>query len=252
MNTHETKALAVVILAAGQGTRMNDPSKPKVLFELRGKPMIDHVIARARELSPKKIVIVVGYGREHVTAHVLERFGTDGIEFAVQEPQLGTGHAMMQTAANLEGFMGDVLVLYGDVPMLTTTTLKKLITAHDAVHAGVTILTAVPDDPAEYGRIIRNANGGVERIVENKDANAAEKKIKEINSGIYVFDAQLLYETLSMLTPKNAQGEYYLTDIIGIYRSCDIPVAAQIADDPREVAGINSVVQLQQAEATAG
>ncbi|HZV11633.1 MAG TPA: sugar phosphate nucleotidyltransferase [Candidatus Kapabacteria bacterium] len=244
--------LAIVILAAGQGTRMKDPSKAKVLYPVSGKPMIDYVIKRAAELTPEKIVLIVGYRKELVIEHIQKSFPVSPIEFALQEPQLGTGHAVMQAETCLRNFTGNVLILYGDVPMLSGQTLRKLIESHATARAAATVLTADLQDPTGYGRIIRSANGALEKIVEHKDATELERSVKEVNSGIYVFDKEKLFDALENITPANAQGEYYLTDVIGIFRKKGLTVAAVKADKPYEILGINSLDQLQEAEAYLG
>jgi UDP-N-acetylglucosamine pyrophosphorylase len=240
--------LAVVILAAGQGTRMKDPSKAKVLYPVNGKPMIDYVLMRAEDLTPEKIVLIVGYRRELVIEHVQDIFPDSPIEFAVQEPQLGTGHAVMQSETHLNNFSGNVLILYGDVPMLSGQTLRKLIESHANARAAATVLTADLQDPTGYGRVIRSANGALEKIVEHKDATEQERSVKEVNSGIYVFDKEKLFDALKIITPANAQGEYYLTDVIGIFRAKGLTLAAVKADKPHEILGINSLDQLKEAE----
>ncbi len=242
------RRLAVVIMAAGKGTRMNNPAVAKVMFPIGGVPMIDHVIDRALECDAERVVAIIGHNREHVRQHVQDTF-SGAVEFAEQAEQLGTGHAVMQAVPFLAGFDGDVLVLSGDVPLLTTATLRQLWGRHIATGAVGTVLTVIAPDPAGYGRVIRNAEGLVERIVEHRDASDAERAVAEINSGIYMFRAADLVDALGQLRNNNAQGEYYLTDVFAWFRAEGRPVAAFASDDFSEVQGINTVEQLADADA---
>ena len=242
-----TRQLAVVILAAGKGKRMNNPEKAKVMFELDGKPMIDYVVKTARSLQPKKIIIVVGWQRESVVEHISSKF--PGVEFVEQPEQLGTGHAVLQTKSQLDDFKGDVLVLSGDVPALKEQTAGALIGFHRMSEASATIFTAGLEDPSGYGRIVRNKDNSVKKIVEDKDASKTELAIKEINSGIYVFDKVQLFAALAKIKQNNAQGEYYLTDVFEIFWQYHWHVSAVKALDSFEVMGINTVEQLLEIQA---
>lgn len=234
--------LTVVILAAGKGTRMKS-DLPKVMHRICGRPMIDHVLEKAEALGASKVVAVVGWQSEKVIPHLEGR-----AEYVLQNPQIGTGHAMMCAAPKFEGTDGVVLLLYGDVPILTVNTLKKLLEVHSVQGNKATVLTAVLDDPSGYGRIIRNEAGLVERIVEHKDASDEEKSVKEINTGIYCFDIPELEVVLKEITNDNAQGEYYITDAIGLMRSHGWRVGAVMAEDPRETEGVNTEEQLLRLE----
>lgn len=243
------KPLAVVILAAGQGKRMQDPAKPKVLYEIAGKPLVAHVLDLAEKMHSIRKVVIVGFGREQVKEYIEKNYS--GVQFVIQDEQLGTGHAMMQTAAHLQHFDGDILVLYGDVPLLSQATATKLLETHDSANAKATVLSSVLDDPAGYGRIVRTHDGRhLEKIVEERDATPKEKKIKEWNSGIYVFDAKTLYPILKQLEPNNEQGEYYLTDVFAFIISRYGPhaVSIMITEDSIEVAGVNTKDQLSALE----
>jgi UDP-N-acetylglucosamine pyrophosphorylase len=237
--------LAVVIMAAGKGTRMKDPERAKVMFELDGKPMIHYVTDLAFALRAARVVAIVGYQREAVTAYI-RRYHPDA-ETVVQAEQLGTGHAVMQAEGALKGFDGDVLVLSGDVPLLRKKTLESLIRHHRLTQAAATILTAEPEEPSGYGRIIRSGDGSVEKIVEHKDASQAELSVREINSGIYLFRKDVLFDALKHIKPHNVQNEYYLTDVFVILRRRNLVVSALKAHHPSEVQGINTVDQLDEA-----
>jgi bifunctional UDP-N-acetylglucosamine pyrophosphorylase / glucosamine-1-phosphate N-acetyltransferase len=225
----------IVILAAGQGTRMKS-QMPKVLHKVAGHPMIEHVLKTASSLSPATISVVVGHAAEVVRA----RFGTDPrVCFAVQEPQLGTAHALQQVEPLLAGRTGTVVLLSGDVPLLCPRTLDALISRHCGANAAATVVTAIVERPFGYGRIVRS-KGHIVRIVEERDASPVQRKIKEINSGVYAFDLAPLFDALRDISSKNAQGEYYLTDLIAIYRRRKLLVDTLLVDDPREIRGINS------------
>lgn len=239
------KALAVVILAAGLGKRMKSPEKPKVMFELGGKPIIAYVVELALRLNPDKIIPIVGHGRELAGDFLRKNFDYN-FEFAVQEEQLGTGHAVMQTENLLKDFESDVLILSGDVPLLKYETVEKLLNEHFDKSHSATLLTAVFEDAGGYGRIVRDSNGNFLKIVEDKDASAEEKKIKEINPAIYVVNSRVLFDALKKLKPDNKQNEYYLTDIFN-----SIPreeVGTILVEDENEVKGINSLDQLREIE----
>ncbi|WP_303753570.1 bifunctional UDP-N-acetylglucosamine diphosphorylase/glucosamine-1-phosphate N-acetyltransferase GlmU [Enterococcus sp. S86.2] len=230
-----------IILAAGRGTRMKSKLY-KVLHPVCGKPMVEHIINRVEETKPKEIITIVGHGAEMVK----EQLG-DRSEYALQAEQLGTGHAVMQAAQFLEGKKGTTLVISGDTPLLTTATLNNLFEYHQGKNASATILTAQAPNPTGYGRIIRDHVGIVEKIVEQKDASPEEVRVKEINTGTYCFDNELLFDALSKLNTDNAQGEYYLTDIIEILKSEGKIVAAYQTEDFDESLGVNDRVALAQA-----
>ena len=235
---------AVLVLAAGEGTRMRSAT-PKVLHTLAGRTLVGHVVAAARELEPGDLVVVVGHGRDAVTAHLADL--DPRIRTAVQEPQNGTGHAARIALEQLPAVEGTVVVVYGDTPLLTGATLQHLASAHAAEGNAATVLTAVLADPHGYGRVRRDADGAVAAIVEQRDADEAQLAITEINSGMYAFDAALLRSALGRLTTDNAQGEEYLTDVLAMLRADGHRVGAVVAADPEEVLGVNDRVQLAHA-----
>ena len=229
----------VVILAAGQGTRMKS-QLPKVLHPIAGRAMVEHVLDTAAAVAPATVTVIVGHGG----ATVRERLaGRPGLTFAVQEPQLGTAHALQQAEPVLAGKTGTVILLSGDVPLLTSKTLEKLLHAHTSASAAATVATAMVERPYGYGRIVR-VDGQIARIVEERDASPAERQIREINSGIYAFDLAPLFDALRGIASQNAQGEFYLTDLVGIYRRRKLPVETLVVDDPQEIRGINSRTEL--------
>jgi bifunctional UDP-N-acetylglucosamine pyrophosphorylase/glucosamine-1-phosphate N-acetyltransferase len=236
--------LAVVIIGAGKGTRMRS-ALAKVLHPLAGRPLIGHVLALATQLAPQQLIAVVGHQAE-VVRSVCE---AQGATCVLQEPQLGTGHAVAQTEPMLADFDGDVLVLYGDVPLLQSSTVRQLWAVHQRHEAVVTVLTAHAEDPSGYGRIIRTPAGGLERIVEERDASADERAINEINSGIYCLRASFLFEALRRVGSRNAQGEQYLTDVVGVAAAEQLAVASMTVAEAQEIMGINTRVDLAYAEA---
>ncbi len=240
-----TRPLAVAILAAGKGTRMKNPEMAKVMYEILDKPMVAYVVDLAAKLQAQRTILIVGWKKEAVRAYVSGAYPT--VEYADQDQQLGTGHAVQQVIEPLKDFAGDLLVLSGDVPLLTEKTLRALVGYHRATDAVATILTAEVDDPTGYGRIIHHADGSVKRIVEHKDASKKELAVREINSGIYVFDKEKLVQCLGALQPNNAQGEYYLTDVFETFWKNEWRVSAVKAIDPIEVMGINDLAQLETA-----
>jgi len=246
--TQAPSSLAVVILAAGKGTRMKNPEMTKVMYPIEGRPMVAYVVDLAERLGAARILLVVGWRKETV----IEYFSTEAkpIEFVSQDNQLGTGHAVQQAGPALADFAGDVLVLSGDVPLLTEKTLRALLGYHRTTGAAATILTAEIEDPTGYGRIVKQKDESVRKIVEERDASPQEKKLREINSGIYVFDREKLFEALAGITPDNAQGEYYLTDVFEIFVTRGWRISAVKCLDPAEVAGINDLVQLESARQT--
>ena len=263
---HKEK-LAVVILAAGLGKRMKSSDKPKVMYELRGKPLIQYVVELSLKVGACRIVLVVGHKREMViefltnllpylpspteggseeTPEGSEDVSNAVFDFAVQDPQLGTGHAVMQAEPYLKGCFGDVLILSGDVPMLKHETVDKLIEEHRRNKNDATLLTTVFKNPAGYGRIVRDNNNRFVKIVEEKDADNDEKKINEINPAIYIINARVLFDCLKKIKPDNNQKEYYLTDIFHYIPKEKIGIVR--TDDELEVTGINSVEQLEEFE----
>jgi bifunctional UDP-N-acetylglucosamine pyrophosphorylase/glucosamine-1-phosphate N-acetyltransferase len=212
---------------------------PKVLHEAGGRPLVMYCVQLMKELGMMRSIVVLGHKHELVRAVL-----PDYIEVALQPEQLGTGHAVMCAAPLFSDFKGTLLLLYGDVPLLRTETLRKLMSAHAETGAAITVLTTLLDDPSGYGRIVRGTDGLVERIVEHKDATEDERAIKEINSGIYCFRTPLLLDALKQLKNDNAQGEYYVTDTVGILRGMGYPIAAVIAEDSDEVLGVNNLDEL--------
>jgi bifunctional UDP-N-acetylglucosamine pyrophosphorylase/glucosamine-1-phosphate N-acetyltransferase len=225
----------VVILAAGKGTRMKS-AMPKVLHPAAGLRLVEHVLRAADSLNPARIVLVVGHGAEQVKAALAKRLG---LRFALQSPQLGTGHALLQSAPELAGATGTLVLLSGDVPLLRPATLQALVERHTETGAAATVLTARVGRPDGYGRIVRQ-NGRIAAIVEHKDATPAERAIAEINSGIYAFALDPLFEALGSIGSANAQGEYYLPDLVRIYRERGLTVETLSLDDSREIMGVNS------------
>lgn len=240
------ESLAVVVLAAGQGTRMRSAT-PKVLHHISGRTLIGHVLTTARDLAPEHVVVVVRHERDAVVAAIDE--ATPGLMIVDQDDIPGTGRAVELAVASLPAsFDGDIAILSGDVPLLGPTELSVLITRHREARAAATLMTADLPDAAGYGRIVRDGGGLVDRIVEHRDASPDELLITEINTGTYVFAARALRTALPRVGTHNAQGEKYLTDTIAILRADDLPVAATLADEPASVAGINDRVQLAEAE----
>ena len=229
----------VVILAAGQGTRMKS-RMPKVLHRLAGKPLIEHVLETAQTVRPETVTMVVGHEAESVRRCVGKR---PNVEWVLQEPQLGTAHALQQTEPRLAARQGTVILLSGDVPMLKAATLQRLVETHQTARAAATVVTAMVERPYGYGRIVRT-RGRIARIVEERDASPAVRKIKEINGGIYAFDLAPLFDALRGIASQNAQGEYYLTDLIAIYRRRKLGVETLLVDNPQEIRGINSRTEL--------
>ncbi|HUP43973.1 MAG TPA: bifunctional UDP-N-acetylglucosamine diphosphorylase/glucosamine-1-phosphate N-acetyltransferase GlmU [Thermoanaerobaculia bacterium] len=238
--------LEVVILAAGLGTRMKS-SIVKILHRAAGRPIIDYVLDLAAALSGKPPVLVIGHQREAVQQAIGER-----ARYAIQDEQLGTGHAVLQAAQAIEagGVAGkSVLILSGDVPLTRPETLARLVEEHGRSGNALTLLTMRLDDPGMYGRIVRDGSGAVQRIVEAKDASEEEKRINEVNAGIYLFSGEHLFDNLRGLKNTNAQGEYYLTDLLGTLTGAGKPVGALVVDDPVEALGVNSRAELATVEA---
>jgi len=229
----------VVVLAAGQGTRMKSVW-PKVLHQLSGRCLIDYVLQTADSLAPETITVVVGHRGDQIRKHLGAR---RNLEVVVQEPQLGTAHALQQSEPVLRGRSGTLVLLSGDVPLLRPETLLRLTETHRRAKAAATVVTATVDRPYGYGRIVRTG-GRIVRIVEERDASPAERQIREINSGIYAFDLEPLFDALRGVASQNAQGEYYLTDLVGIYRRRKLPVETIMVAHPDEIRGINSRTEL--------
>ncbi len=238
------KKTAAIILAAGKGTRMKS-DKPKVIFGLAGKPMINRVVETANKINSDLIAIVVGYKKKQVIDIVPKN---SNIKFVEQVQQNGTGHAVMVTKDIFKDFEGDVFILCGDVPLLRHKTLEKMQVRHREHNASCTVLTAVMDDALKYGRMIRNTDGKIQRIVEFKDATEDEKNIKEINTGIYCFDAKDLFTALQSINSNNNQNEYYLTDTLEILNNENKLVTSVLLDDMVEASGVNSKEQLADLE----
>ncbi len=232
--------IAAVVLAAGKGTRMKS-DRAKVLHQALGRPMAVFPIRAALALGCEPLVVVVGHQAAEVEAELSKQFAGAPVRYALQKEQLGTGHAVLSAESALEKFAGDVLILAADIPLITPATLGKLVEAKG--DADVALLTCRARDPGGYGRIVRNSGGGVERIVEEKDASAEEKKIDEVNASIYLASAKFLFGALRKVGRKNAQGEYYLTDIVAAGRS-----VAVVAEES-EVSGVNDRAELARSAA---
>ncbi len=237
-----TEDLAVLILAAGKGTRMKS-DLPKVLHPLMGQPMLAHVLNAAGYLNPVRTVVVVG----HQAERVVEIIGRDGLDYVLQERQLGTGHAVAAARETFKDFKGTVMILSGDVPLLSPQTMMDFLAAHRSVGTPLSVLTVELPLPGAYGRVIRDENGYLLRIVEARDATPEEYEICEINTGIYAVDAGLLFDSVADLKADNDQKEYYLTDVVASARSQGLLVAAIVSPDAEEVLGINDRAELAEA-----
>lgn len=244
IDTPSTSPLAIIVLAAGKGTRMKS-SLHKVLHPIAGRPMLEHLMASASELSPERQVLVAGHGRDQ-----LEKALGDRAIIAVQEPQLGTGHAVQQAETALQGFNGDVLILYGDVPFVRTDTMRAMVARLHAEDApAVVVLGFEPDDPLQYGRILAHDDGRIAMMVEYKDATEEQRACRLCNSGLMAVKSTDLFNLLSRVGNDNAQGEYYLVDIVNVATLDGRTCAVITTDDPDEVGGINSRGELAEAEA---
>lgn len=241
-----SEALAVVILAAGKGKRMNNPDMAKVMALLNGKPLISYVLDEVAYLEPARTIVVVGYQKDSIIEFISSNY--QNIEFAEQREQLGTGHAVAQCRVLLENFKGKILILAGDVPLIKSDTLKDFIQHNYNENAAVSVLSVIAPDPTGYGRIIRSDSGDFVKITEHKDADERQKEIKEINSGIFLVDSRHLFSSLSQLHNKNAQGEYYLTDIVEIMSKDKLKICAWASDDFLQFQGINTADDLALAE----
>lgn len=237
-------ALAILIMAAGKGTRMKS-DLPKVLHRANNKPVIEYVLETAGRLRPDRTIVIVG----HEAQKVRKTISSYPVTTVLQQPQLGTGHAVMQAENLLKQFKGEVVILSGDAPLVRSTTLENLIAFHRGNHAAATVLTAVLEDPSGYGRIIRKPESEeVIKIVEHRDATTEEREIKEINSGVYVFDAEVLFDALGQIGSDNAQGEYYLTDVFAVCFGKGSKVCGWRVECADEIRGINTPEQLREAE----
>ncbi|MBU0630799.1 MAG: NTP transferase domain-containing protein [Candidatus Margulisbacteria bacterium] len=235
--------LAVVVLAAGKGVRMRS-DLPKVFHRVLGEPMLSHVLKSVQELGPAKILVVVGYQREMIMSHYRDW----PVKFVIQAEQKGTGHAVLQAAPFLDDFSGTVLVVAGDVPLLSTETMRRLLAFHRKNGAVATDLTAELPDGGNYGRIVRQVGGELLKIVEKKDATPEELRIREVNTGTFCFDKEALFAALAEVGSENAQKEYYLTDTIEILRRQGKSVFAFSTNDPAETLGVNTREELAEIE----
>ena len=239
----QQKDLAVIILAAGKGTRMKS-SLAKVLLPLAGHPLLHYTLDLSSKLNPVQTIVVVG----HQADQVQQAFADRGVEFVLQHEQLGTGHAAKQAKEKLENFKGLVLVLCGDMPLIRPDTLLEMVAGHRASGAKCTVLTLKSDGLHDFGRIIRDEKGLILKIVEFKDASDVEKKVDEFNSGVYCFDSGLFFKALEHIDSNNAQNEYYLTDTIEYLVRKRYPVQATQTQNANEILGINSPDDLNRAE----
>lgn len=242
MPPRSQRKLVAIILAAGMGTRMNSQT-PKVLHRICGTPMIDHVLSSLRTLDVSQTYVVTGHMHAEVEKHVGHR-----AQCVLQKERLGTAHAVMQVVRFIKDFDGDILVMCGDAPLITTDTVDSLVARRRSHHTACAVLTTNLENPRGYGRIVRNRDGTVRKIVEEKDTNTYEEKIREINTGTYCFDGKSLLRALKDVANDNAQKEFYLTDTVEILNGYGLEVEAQVADDPTEVVGVNSRRDLAQAE----
>jgi bifunctional UDP-N-acetylglucosamine pyrophosphorylase / glucosamine-1-phosphate N-acetyltransferase len=235
-------SFATLILAAGKGTRMNS-DLVKVLHPVAGRPMLDYVLTLAGQMGSSRNVVIIGHQAEIVE----DRYGSRGLTFVYQREQLGTGHAVLQARDAFAGYRGTILILCGDVPLLQISTVCDLMDCHRASGAAITVLTTLLEDPFGYGRVVKDKEGNVLGIVEHRDATEEQKKIREINTGIYCAENPFLFEAVSRIGNDNAQKEYYFTDIFAIARRMGVRTASLIAPDPGEVMGINSQDDLARA-----
>jgi len=239
MSTNSKHSLSTVIMAAGKGTRMKS-DLPKVLHIVDDKPMLIHVIDLARQLNSERIINILGHKKELV----IEVINPENVEYVIQEPQLGTGHAVQQTEILLKDFAGDILVLSGDVPLLRKSTIDNMLKIHRDSNNGATVLTAIFKNPHGYGRVIRKNNDTLDCIIEEKDCTDKQRKIKEINAGIYIFKSKELFPALNKIKNNNKQNEYYLPDTLKYIAKSGQSIALHITDEPIEISGVNTVEQL--------
>ena len=242
MTERKKGRFSTIVLAAGKGTRMKS-SLVKVLHPLCGRPMLTYPVAVAREAGSERIVVIVGHQAEPVKESITDK----ELIFVEQREQLGTGHAVLQARDSFLDFDGTILILCGDVPLLMPSTVRGLLDRHFSEDAEVTVLTTILADPFGYGRIVKGRGGDVLKIVEERDATLEEKKIREINTGIYCVESSFLFEAIADIGNKNVQGEYYLTDIIEIARKRGYAVESFVTNDPAEVMGINTPDDLERA-----
>ncbi|MDQ2855576.1 MAG: bifunctional UDP-N-acetylglucosamine diphosphorylase/glucosamine-1-phosphate N-acetyltransferase GlmU [Acidobacteriota bacterium] len=247
LKAHSERPLDILVLAAGLGTRMKS-GKAKVLHQLGGRPLIGHVCRAAQALEPRKIHVIVGYQADKVETAVFEILDQNQVTFITQEKQLGTGDAVRSARAAMAGADSTVLILSGDVPLIRSETLQVFLSHHRRSGGVCSILSVRMENPTGYGRIVRDDQDRFLKIVEQKDANPEEKQIREINSGIYCFEAAKLFSALERVQPKNQQGEYYLTDVAEILLADGEPVDVYRHDDSREVSGVNTRAELAEFE----
>lgn len=237
--------LSLLILAAGKGKRMHS-ARPKALHELCGRPILEYILEATAPLKAAQTVVVIGHQGERVR----ERFAERGLIFVEQREQLGTGHAALQARPALEGRVGEILILPGDLPLLQAELLEEFLAFHRAHGGRLSLLTMELADPRGYGRVVRGRDGAVLKVVEDRDASEEERPIREVNSGVYLIRNEgLFWEALAELDAINAQGEYYLPDIVRLYRQRGEPVRALLARESEPLLGINSKAELAQAEA---
>ena len=235
--------LAVIILAAGKGTRMQN-SLAKVLIPIAGKPTLEFVLNVAATLNPSRVVVVVG----HQADRIQKIFSNQGLEFVLQKEQLGTGHAARQAEQKLANFEGRILILCGDMPLLKTETLERLLRGHKKTKAKCTVLTLKSKAKNDFGRIIRDEEGSILKIVEHREVTENEKDVDELNSGVYCFDKDLFFKALTYIDDDNIQKEYYLTDTLEYSVKIGCPVASVQIEDVDEIIGINTPDDLQRVE----
>ncbi|MCM8785185.1 MAG: sugar phosphate nucleotidyltransferase [Candidatus Omnitrophica bacterium] len=239
----ESKNLCFVILAAGMGRRLGSKNQ-KTITKILGKPMLKYLLETIKKFNSKRIIIVVGFKKEEV----FKELENENVEYVEQKELKGTGHAVLQTEKVLKDFEGDIIVLNGDAPFISEKTINALLKEHIKEKNYCTFLTAKLDDPANYGRILRDGNEEVVEIIEEADANEEQKKIKEVNAGVYVFKSDGLFSSLRKIEPNPKKGEYYLTDIIKIYKSENKKISTYTTPDPYEIIGINTLSDLKKAE----
>jgi bifunctional UDP-N-acetylglucosamine pyrophosphorylase/glucosamine-1-phosphate N-acetyltransferase len=231
--------LGIILLAAGQGTRMKS-DLPKVLHSLGGKALFLHTLETAQRLGPERVAVVVGHGADAVR----QAYNGNGVTWAIQDKQLGTGHAVLCAQEAFNGFAGEIIILSGDVPLIQENTLRAMIERHRRRNAAATLLTAVLEDPKGYGRVLRDDQGNLTGIVEEKDASDVQRKIREVNAGVYVASAPFLFAALSGVKNNNQQGEYYLPDIVAVGLDRGATIETATAEDAREMMGVNTREEL--------